>query len=91
MITEVPPVVEPELGQMPVTTGTGYNVTINPVPDTQAKTAVFPGIFLFPSVGNVPGNRHEDFFEIRVYVPSGIASKRFTVIPDTCCEGVGAY
>ena len=31
------------------------NVTVNPVPDVQAKTAVFPELFV-PSVGNVVGN-----------------------------------
>ena len=79
MVTVVPPDVEPYVGEMPVTTGVGYNVTFNPLPVIQLKTGVSPAKFV-PSVGNVAGR--EPVLAISVYVPDGIVFKRFTVIPE---------
>ena len=54
IITEVPPVIGPAVGETLVTVGTGYNDTFNPYPVAQVKTGIFPLRFV-PSVGNVVG------------------------------------
>jgi hypothetical protein len=78
------PTAGPEVGLILVIVGTEYNVITNPVPATQAKTGVFPHAFV-PSVGNVVGR--VPVSEMSVYVPAGIVSRRFTVIPEGAVSG----
>ena len=71
IVTEVPPIVGPLEGLIVETVGREYKVTTSPVPGAQAKTGVFPQVFV-PSVGNVAGRAPA--FEMSVYIPAGTGS-----------------